>query len=194
MKQFIVIINGPSGVGKSTASHILSRGLRKCAHVDVGLLQHFIPASTTHPAHVKLALLNASAVTNNFLAAGYRVIVDGVFATGAHVRQFLSQIADKEVPVYMYTLSGAFAVIKKRAEARPDDGDIKNLRQVCSKMSANQSALGEFVDTTQIGVTRTAETLLALFKKGEGLIAGGRARPAAKRGGAAHSKTRLLPR
>ncbi len=172
MKQFIIIVNGPSGVGKSTASHILSRGFRKCAHVNMGLLQHFIPTNSVSPAHAKLALLNASTVTNNFLDAGYRVIVDGVFATGSNVKQFLSKIADKKIPVYMYTLSGAFTVIQKRAEARADDGAIKNLRQVCSKMSANQRALGEFVNTTKIGATQTAETLLAHFKNGEGLIAG----------------------
>jgi len=173
MKRFILIINGPSGVGKSTVSHILSRKYRKCAHVDVALLRRFVPNHKLDAQQIKLAYKNAADVTGNCIRAGYRVIVDGVFSSGRDIRRFLSYLDDKSVPVYLYTLSGDLAVIQQRDAMKRGTcilGPI--IKRQFSSISAHSRSLGVFIDTTSLAVVDAVERVRELFRKGEGLIAG----------------------
>ncbi len=173
MKKFIIIINGPSGVGKSTVSHILSRDFRKCAHVDVNLLRHFDPNHRITPQHIGLAYRNAADVAANFVEAGWRAIIDGVFPSIRDVRRFLAFLRDKSIPVYLYNLSGKFKVIRERAKQRGKRTGQEQMKALYTKMEPQVRAHGIFIDTTEMGAAATVEKVKKLFQKGEGLIAGG---------------------
>jgi predicted kinase len=173
MKQFIVIINGPSGVGKSTVSHILSGKFKKCVHVDIDLLCEFVPNNKGTAAEMRLAYKNAANVTSNFVRAGYRAIVDGVFPSGREIGFFISNLADRDVPVYLYTLSGDLAVIQMRyEEKRGTRSRGPTIRRQFSSISAHSRSLGLFINTTDLGIMETVNRVRRLVAGGEGRIAG----------------------
>lgn len=78
----VFIISGPAGVGKSTTSKILAQGLVKSAYISGDTISH-IPVSgyekpwQSEPAK-DLVWKNIVSLSNNFLDAGYDVVIDWV--------------------------------------------------------------------------------------------------------------------
>ena len=167
----IIIINGPSGVGKSTVSHILSRSVKKGVHIDVDILRHLVAEHRLTRGQIDLAYRNAAALTDNFLEAGYMVIVDGVFPTGKDLGIFCRALKTRNAAVYGYTLSGDVQVLQQREEMKTGSGKLRqHVRKLHNSMHADAGNLGVFVDTTDMGIMETVGHMRKLLARGIGRI------------------------
>lgn len=171
MSRKIVIINGPSGVGKSTISNILSRSIKKGVHIDVDILRHLVANSRLVREQIDLAYRNAAALADNFLGAGYAVIVDGVFPTGRDLAAFCRALKTGDAAVFAYTLSGKLQVLQQRdAMKTGTDRHRRRVKKLRNSMHAEADRLGIFIDTTDLGIMQTVEHIRKLLSRGEGKL------------------------
>ncbi|WP_313892404.1 AAA family ATPase [Psychrobacillus sp.] len=82
MTRKVFIISGPAGVGKSTTSKILAQQLVKSAHISGDTIS-YMPVSGYEKPWLSeqakdLVWNNIVSLSNNFLDAGYDVIIDWV--------------------------------------------------------------------------------------------------------------------
>lgn len=173
-RKAIVIINGPSGVGKSTISHILSRSIRKGVHIDVDILRHLVARHTLAHEEVHLAYRNTAALADNFLAAGYTVIVDGVFPKGEDLNIFCRALK-RGVAVYVYTLSGKLPVIQQREAMKTgSDSFRRRVEKLHKAMLAERENLGLIIDTTDMGIMETVAKIKSLMARNVGRLVNGK--------------------
>jgi len=173
-RRKIIIINGPSGVGKSTVSHIFSRDIRKGVHIDVDILRHLVANHRLTHDQVRLAYRNAAALANNFLAAGYTVIVDGVFPKGEDLVAFRRALRRPGAAVYVYTLSGKLPVLQQREAMKMGSDSFRDrVTRLHKTMSAEAKRLGVIIDTTDLGIMETVARIKQLLARGVGRLTDG---------------------
>ena len=167
----VIIINGPSGVGKSTISHILSRSIRKGVHIDVDILRHLVTNYSLTREQINLAYRNAASLTDNFLAAGYTVIIDGVFPAGEDLATFRDALKTANTAIYVYTLSGRLQVIQQREAMKTGSKRRRQqVKKLHNSMHADADKLGIIVDTTNLGIMETVAHIKALLARGRGKL------------------------
>ncbi|MCW8966465.1 MAG: ATP-binding protein [Candidatus Pacearchaeota archaeon] len=85
MKKKLIVIRGPSGVGKSTISKLLSTELQKknkkvcLISIDLTLAKMFPNPREAPKDSRELMQLNTETLIDNFLSKGYIVITEGQF-------------------------------------------------------------------------------------------------------------------
>jgi len=107
----LLIINGPSGIGKSTLAEKLHREIPLSLLIDVDAWRRFISEYRTHRTEsAELAYRITLAAVDSYLASGHSVIVEKAMSDnmildafvrcgakhGAEVHEFLLVIAGKE--------------------------------------------------------------------------------------------------
>jgi predicted kinase len=170
----VIIINGPSGVGKSTISHIISRDIKKGVHIDVDILRHLVANHRLTHAQVHLAYRNAAALANNFINHGYTVIVDGVFPNGNDLALFCRTLKNPRASIYVFTLSGELPVLQQReAMKMGSDSYSRRVQKLHRAMKAEASRLGVMVDTTDLGIMQTVARIKDLIARDVGKLTDG---------------------
>jgi predicted kinase len=92
MSYDVVLISGIPGAGKTTVSKMLAAKLPKAAHISLDQVRKMIVGGYKSPTIMPwddetkkqyyLSFKNAFVLTENFIAAGYRVIVDDTMHAG----------------------------------------------------------------------------------------------------------------
>jgi predicted kinase len=96
-QRLVVLLRGPLAVGKTTASEKLRDLLAPCAVIGVDKLRRMTSDADLSPRRLELAKRNAALLAQEFLDAGYRVVVESVFEREEHlrlVRDALDEVAD----------------------------------------------------------------------------------------------------
>jgi predicted ABC-type ATPase len=147
--QRVVILNGPSGVGKTTIGRLLAGRAKNgvCIHGDA--LAGFIVARDPDTVERGLGYVNGATIAANYIRAGYELVVfEYVFEEARHVRRFLAAY-DAGAPVHLFTLWAELAVVQARA--RDGDGRRRNTARVeaCYEaIEANLGTLGYVVESS----------------------------------------------
>jgi energy-coupling factor transporter ATP-binding protein EcfA2 len=145
-QQRVVMLNGPSGVGKSTIARLLAGRVANGACIHGDALADFI---VTRDSTVErgLGYVNGATIAANYIRAGYELVVfEYVFEDRSHVQRFLDAY-DASAPVHLFTLWAPLAVVQARA--CEGDGRHRSTERVTAcheAITANLGSLGFVVD------------------------------------------------
>ena len=146
----MIVLNGPSGVGKTTVGRLLASRVRNGACVHGDALRDFVVSRADDDVQLGLGVVNAAAVAANFVRGGYeRVVVDYVFEHPRHITRFVDAF-DVDCDLHVITLWSGGA---RRSE-----------HESWALMEPNLADLGELVDTdgrTPDEVADAVETAIA---------------------------------
>jgi hypothetical protein len=139
--QRVVVLNGPSGVGKTTIGRLLAGRAKNgvCIHGDA--LAGFIVARDPDTVERGLGYVNGATIAANYIRAGYDLVVfEYVFEEASHVQRFLDAY-DGRAPVHLFTLWAELAVVQARA--RDSAGRQRSGDRVAACYEAIRANLGE---------------------------------------------------
>ena len=118
----VLILTGPSGVGKNTVAVVLAEKLGRCAVIDVDIVRWMVLQPHKAPwdgeegkAQQKLGVRNACVLARNFVSAGFDVIILDVL-TDETARVYKAEL--KEIEPKIVLLLPTFDEIKRRNAVR----------------------------------------------------------------------------
>lgn len=124
MKRKVWIVSGPAGVGKSTTARQLAQGMKKSAYVLGDDISHMTVSGRERPWESErandLVWKNIVALTENFLEAGYDVVVDWV-AFWHDVKRYTAHWIEQAIEVRYVILWAGQDVHVRRDQHRPSD-------------------------------------------------------------------------
>jgi NAD(P)-dependent dehydrogenase (short-subunit alcohol dehydrogenase family) len=145
--QRVVILNGPSGIGKTTIGRLLAGRARNgvCIHGDA--LAGFIVTREPETVERGLGYVNGATIAANHVRAGYDLVVfEYVFEETGHVQRFLDAY-DARAPVHLFTLWAELAVVQARARGADRRRRSSERVTACYEaIEANLGSLGIAVD------------------------------------------------
>ncbi|NOU92131.1 AAA family ATPase [Paenibacillus sp. LMG 31456] len=133
----IYIISGPLGVGKSTVSKSLADSMNLCALIEGDLFLHVYRGTNESPweERLRLAWLNITAVTRNFLQHGLDVVID--FVVEDELQWFYDQLSDLDATLHYVVLHAEPETIAARLSQRGDEQYIQRSLFLLNKLMAS---------------------------------------------------------
>ena len=129
----VILLTGPSGVGKTTVGRLLAARVPNGACVHGDTLRDFVVSCNDDEVQLRLSYVNAATVAANFVRGGYeRVVVDYSFEAPRHVTRFVDAF-DADVDLHVVTLWEAVSHRSDRAS--------------WERMADSLGELGEIVET-----------------------------------------------
>lgn len=145
--QRVVLLNGPAGVGKTTAGRRLAATARNgiCVHGDD--LKHFVVSRDSDTVRGGLSYVGGAALADVFLDAGYDLVVfEFIFTRRRHVERFLRAL-HSEVQVHLLTLWAPLDTVAARESVRPDRQPLGARVADCwHELAAHRDELGVLID------------------------------------------------
>lgn len=170
----VVLLNGPSGIGKTTVGRCLASTARNgiCVHGDD--LKHFVVAREAGTVGQGLSYVGGAALADVFLDAGYELVVfEFIFTRHVHVERFLRALRSN-VPVHVLTLWAPLLTVIAREALRPDRQPLGvRVAECWHELAVNLAELGDVVDACAPVDEVVADVQLR--------VDGGAARPTAER-------------
>jgi chloramphenicol 3-O-phosphotransferase len=157
--QRVVLLNGPAGVGKTTAGRRLAATARNgvCVHGDD--LKHFVVSRDPDTVPSGLSYVGGAALADVFLDAGYDLVVfEFIFTRRRHVERFRRALRS-DVPVHLLTLWAPLATVAAREAVRSNRERLgARVAECWHELAAHLDELGVVIDALQPvgGVVQTA--------------------------------------
>lgn len=164
----IIIITGPSGVGKTTVSRELATFFDKCVHIRADDIHNLIVNSEVIPEQIALTDENIKDLVKNFTKHGYtEIILDNVYETPEHLQQViqgLSQYVDEIVP---FRLQCDLQENLYRNSIRDEYSYMEEERvvELHNILTQQGDSLGIVIDSTGLTVQETAKKIMDYLKE-----------------------------
>lgn len=97
----LIVITGPSAVGKSTVAKELCKKYKKCVRLDIDRVKHFVVSgfdygdSKSGKDQWNLCTKNIIQLTKNYLNEGYTVIIEGVLGNAENWQKIFKALKPK---------------------------------------------------------------------------------------------------
>ncbi|MBP6888432.1 MAG: AAA family ATPase [Candidatus Pacebacteria bacterium] len=115
----LILINGPTGIGKSTTAQKIHQAYPLSFLVDIDALRRYISGYREYKDESKqLSLLVSESIVATYLRCGHDVIIDKVFIDTQTVERFVELGKKYEADVREFVLNASKELVVKRAKAR----------------------------------------------------------------------------
>lgn len=170
----VVILNGPAGVGKTTTARALAETVANGACIHGDELRDFIVAREDGAVSTGLGYRNGASVAQNFVDAGYELVVfEYVFETARGIEEF-RQAYRSSVPVHFFTLWAPLEIVLEREASwtrRQQRQPLGERVEACyQKMQPNLGTLGSVVPTDELEVSEVVADILRRCDHHQGLL------------------------
>ena len=167
MNPRVIVLNGPTGVGKTTIMSLLASRVPGSVSINGDAVRRFAPAD---PAVTRAVLGEGSTyLISGQLAALYlgagaaTVFFDYVFDTAAHVERFTAHLPP-EASCHVVTLWATEATLTRRRAGRARAWPPAHLaNDQYRSMQSNLPALGHVVHTDELAPEEICARILAEF-------------------------------
>ena len=162
MKNFMIIINGPPGAGKSTISLNIWKMVPRTAIISLDEIKWLISDYKSDNFDLSLANKIGNAMAKEYLNKKINVIVEKAFCEYKYIKPFVNLAKKFKSKVLIYNLEAPLNIIRKRAKQRP----ITNLKHNKPPLKLSKIIrLYKYYIKDKFPVTRTFDTAEQSQKK-----------------------------
>jgi len=122
---FLVIIDGPIGSGKTSASKILHSKLKRTALISLDRIKCLVSDYDNNHEDIDLASDIGTAMTKEYLRQGINVIVEKAFTRTQYLKKFITPFQRSKANILIYQLEAPLDIAIKRVKQRPISPDAK---------------------------------------------------------------------
>lgn len=165
-QNFIVLITGPAGSGKSSVSKELAKKFERSAVIEVDKIRAMIVGGYARPwpytdevgLQLSLAAKNACDMASNFLEKGFNVIIDDVVGQKL-LEQYSNFFRSQNFKAFL--LMPSVESLLKRFDGRGDNQDLRERTiELHKKFSEKQGNLNwQVIDSSNQTLEQTVESI-----------------------------------
>jgi len=169
MKQFLILLDGMTGAGKTTTSNLLSDQLPRTAIVGMDKIKRFVSDFERGTRDNAIARDVTFEMAKKYLDLGLSVIVDQPFKSIDEISIYEDLSSEYSIPCHKFQLFTNPDVALERVTERQKEWEIKvpeeRIRRNIS-LYKEKSDLGfEVIDTTNIKPEMVVKTILDKVQK-----------------------------
>lgn len=153
----LILINGPTGIGKSTVAQKIHQARPLSFLVDIDALRRYISGYREYKDESKgLSILVSESLVETCLKSGHDVIIDKVFTDVEMVDRFIELGKKYNAEVHEFVLNASKELVIKRAKER---GYIENSLLTPEKVVKFWEEIQEYITKRPQAVVIDIETL-----------------------------------
>ncbi|WP_240420353.1 AAA family ATPase [Paenibacillus periandrae] len=163
----IIIITGPSGVGKTTVCSLLASQLKSSVHINYDEVYNFIGADEITEEYLALTDENIADMVKNYRRYGFKyIIIDGVYETRTQYEAAYKQLLIHDQNIVSFMLYCEISENQKRNNSRSvmdlmTAQRINELNEVFRLMGPG--GFDYTLDTTNLSLETTLVNMLDLM-------------------------------
>jgi predicted kinase len=167
----LLVVTGPSGVGKSTVSRLVASGVTPSAHLRMDEFLFSVVGGWVDPGRPEAAHQNrvvgraAVAAALQLIGGGYTVVFDGTVLPDS-LDELTDACRDRELPLHYVVLRGDLGTCVDRATARdgerPDPAQFADLHGRFAALGAREPHVVDAGGTAE----EVAARVLAAYRSG----------------------------
>lgn len=173
-----LIISGTPGAGKTTVSQLVAERLERSARIDLDVLARLMVngraplldadgnwnPSPEGRRQLRLRMINACSVANNFAEAGFTAVMDTVVETREELEFLAGKLSVR--PLLLVVLAPPLEVARYRNETRREEDRVSyDFAQTAANMRGEIGDQGWWLDTGALTANDTADLIVAEAEK-----------------------------
>jgi broad-specificity NMP kinase len=161
----IIILNGPLGIGKSTAAWELVARFARAVMLDMDYIAAIRPFDYYHQPDLDYAYQTLAVLLTHHRAHGYTdFVVNWVFESSAQLERLKHHLEPLALPIQVFRLTGAPDVVEQRIRHRnlPDvEWEVQRARDLIAilERATTEGEMGTVIDTTTLTPEMVVEVL-----------------------------------
>ena len=164
-KQFMIILEGPMGAGKTTISNILHQKLPRTALLGMDKIKWILSDFKKSEDYTLMNKVMLS-MGKTFLEQGCNLIIDQAFWKREYVQPYIDLTNEYKIDLHFYQLEAPIEILKERAWNRPNTPGKpivtkERIEENMKKWQGNRYDFGKTLDTTKF----TSEDIVQLIIK-----------------------------
>ncbi len=169
-KQFVIILEGPMGAGKTTIASILHPKLPRTALLSMDKIKWFLSDFERNNEDNGLISKVMLSMAKTFLEQGCNVLIEQGFWKKEYVEPYINLANEFRTDLHFYQLEAPIEVLRERAHVRPDTpGKIpltkERIENNLKTWKENRYDLGKVFDTTEFSSEEVVKFILVDIKK-----------------------------
>ena len=164
MSQFLILIDGMSGGGKTTTTNLLARKLPRTAIVGFDKIKKFVSDFERGATDNQIAREVTMVMVQKYLDLGLSVIIEHPFKTEDEILFYTKIAGEKQIPLYKFQLYAdpdiALQRVIKRTQENKGDLTPERARHNISLFERRDHLGFKVIDTTNIESEKVAKLIL----------------------------------
>lgn len=168
-KQFLLLLDGMMGAGKTTTTSILKEQLPRTAIIGMDRIKKFVSDFERNERDNNIARAVTIEMAKKYLELGLSVIVDQPFWDSADIQQYETIAKDHSVSFYKYSLFTTPEIAYQRAIARQQDWEYQlpedRIKEVIALYKRDEALGLTAIDTTNLPIDGAAKLIMEEINK-----------------------------
>jgi predicted kinase len=171
MKQFMVIIDGPMGSGKTTIGSLVQKKLKRTAHISSDRIKWFVSDFKRNEADKEMTARLVQALCEEYIKQGINLIIPQGFWLKKYLDPYIKLAKKHKLSLLVYQLKAPKNILIERVLSRPKPREaqtsitksrvLKNLK----KWEENKYQSEKVFDTSLVTPQEVAKSILSDIKK-----------------------------
>lgn len=170
MKQFLAIIDGPMGSGKTTIAKLVHEQIENVALIGLDQIKWTLSGFDRTPEQNRMTGKVVQAMAKTYLQNGASILLDEGFGKAEVMQPYLDLAAELSIPVFVFQLEAPDDVLLARLEKRPAPEQSRTpmpidrtLRNISAHHDGKYQQAKTF-DSTQLSPDEIAEKIVEELK------------------------------
>ena len=167
-KQFLLLLDGMTGAGKTTTSRILAQKIPRVAIIGMDKVKSFVSDFERGDRDNLIARNIIFEMTKEYFRQGLSVMVEQPFKTKEEIEKYENLTSDLNIPIYKFQLYVSPEIAYERINIRQKDSDNKipdeRIKRNISIFENHESLGFKLIDTSSAESELVAEDIFKVLK------------------------------